>query len=306
MKVTAIITTHNRCNLLKKAINSVLAQTYRNIELIVVDDNSTDETESYMNEFVNSNEDIRYIRLNEEQSEGGNYARNVGIRESTGKYIAFLDDDDEWFPEKIEKQVAILDKNNDVGFVTCKRKIEYNSGEICFEEKAVDFGICDYSKKIFYKYVGVISSIMFRSKLLKQIGGLDEKLRFWQDYELAIRMSQISKIAFIDECLILYRENLKDKNRKTNQFEAWLESTEYVHKKYENEINQLSDKEKKYVKLLVINDASVRCAYSKNRKEQRKYIFKSFCMKPSLKKFIKFIFLFDEIKMIKLKNLKMK
>lgn len=103
----------------------------------------------------------------------------------------------------------------------------------------------------------------------------------------------------------MYRENLKDKQRKTNQFEAWLESTEYVHEKYKKEINQLSSKEKKQVELLVINDASMRCAYSKNRKKQREYLYKSFRLKPSLKKMIRLIFLLDEVKLIKIKSLRL-
>ena len=300
-KVSAIITTHNRCDLLKKALDSVLNQTYKNIECIVVDDKSNDGTENYMNSVLENNKQVKYIRIQDEKVTGGNFARNLGIKNSTGEYIAFLDDDDEWFPEKIEKQVEILEEECEVGLVTCRRKIEYNNGEMYVEEKAIDRGICDYSKKIFYTYVGVISSILFRKNLLIEIGGLDENLKFWQDYELAIRMCQISKIAFIDECLLLYRENLKDKQRKTNQFEKWLQATEYVHNKFKKEIETLSKKEKNMVKLLVYNDAAIRCSYIKNRKEKRKYLLKSFKIKPSIKTIIKYIFLIDGYDLLKLK-----
>ena len=99
--VSAIITTHNRKDLLKRAIDSVFAQTYPNIELIVVDDASNDGT----SEMCDDNR-INYIFIPKLESHGGNYARNLGIKASKGEYCAFLDDDDYWLPTKIEKQVA--------------------------------------------------------------------------------------------------------------------------------------------------------------------------------------------------------
>lgn len=105
--VTAIITTHNRLELLKRAIESVMTQSYPNIELIIVDDHSTDGTDEYCKQLSISTHNITYINIPREQSKGGNYARNLGIKNSHGVYIAFLDDDDIWLPEKINLQVQL-------------------------------------------------------------------------------------------------------------------------------------------------------------------------------------------------------
>ena len=104
--VSVVITTHNRIKYLLEAISSVIAQTYRNIELIVVDDASDDETQTTLSN-PSYDELLTYIRI--DKSEGGNHARNVGILRSSGKYIALLDDDDTWEPTKIEKQVRLIE-----------------------------------------------------------------------------------------------------------------------------------------------------------------------------------------------------
>ena len=103
--VSAIITTHNRCDLLVRAIESVLSQTYREQECIVVDDASVDDTSEVCKRYP-----VIYLQIPKEESRGGNYARNLGIKASKGKYCAFLDDDDYWLPTKIEKQVELIEK----------------------------------------------------------------------------------------------------------------------------------------------------------------------------------------------------
>ena len=92
--VSAIVTTHNRRKLVKKAIDSVLSQTYKQIECIVVDDAGTDDTSVFLKEYIEKGL-IQYIYIPREKSKGGNHARNQGIKASKGEYIAFLDDDDE-------------------------------------------------------------------------------------------------------------------------------------------------------------------------------------------------------------------
>ena len=87
--------------------------------------------------------------------------------------------------------------------------------------------------------------MMFRKALLEKVGLFDEKIRFWQEYDLTIRLCQISKVAFLNEPLILYRINLQDKNRKSNQFEGWLETTRYIYNKYKELIEKLNENEKK-------------------------------------------------------------
>ncbi len=104
--VSVIIPTYNRANLVSRAIKSVLNQTYQDFEIIVVDDCSEDNTEEIVKSFNDSR--IRYIK--HKKNKGGSAARNTGIKRARGKYIAFLDDDDEWLPSKLEKQIMLFEK----------------------------------------------------------------------------------------------------------------------------------------------------------------------------------------------------
>ncbi len=113
-KVSVILPTYNRAHLIKRAIQSVLDQTYQNFEIIVVDDGSTDNTEEQVRSF--NNPKIRYIRYNE--NKGAAFARNAGIKASRGDYIAFQDSDDEWFPHKLQRQMeAFKNASPEVGVV---------------------------------------------------------------------------------------------------------------------------------------------------------------------------------------------
>ena len=105
-KVSVIVPTHNRADYLSAAIESVLEQTFQDFELLVVDDASTDTTAALVSSFSDSR--IKFIRL--DMNRGGSAARNQGILSSRCDYIAFLDDDDAWTPEKLELQVELLDR----------------------------------------------------------------------------------------------------------------------------------------------------------------------------------------------------
>ena len=123
-KVSVIIPTYNREKLISRAIESVLAQVYPVYEIIVVDDGSTDATKSVLAPF---NGKIKYIY---QKNAGIAEARNRGIKESSGEYIAFLDSDDYWAPEKLAEQVKVLDANPQVGIVFAPMPIVNEKGEI--------------------------------------------------------------------------------------------------------------------------------------------------------------------------------
>src|ERR1700737_4457090 len=113
-KVSVIIPTYNRAELLRSAIISVLTQIFQDFEVIVVDDASRDNTQNVVHSF--NDRRIRYIRNG--MNKGDAVARNVGITNSSCEYIAFLDDDDEWLPEKLEKQINLLENSSpNVGVV---------------------------------------------------------------------------------------------------------------------------------------------------------------------------------------------
>ena len=185
--VSAIIVTHNRLPLLEKAADSVLKQTWQNLELIVVDDGSTDGTRERM-EQLSARLGFTYIRNTD--GLGGNHVRNIGILQASGKYIALLDDDDEWLPEKTEKQVRLLEAHPEIGVVSCGRiGISENGQQTPEDPFTLPEG--DLSRIIFTDLHFTTSRLMFRKDLLETAGLFDESLKAWQDYELMLRLCQM-------------------------------------------------------------------------------------------------------------------
>ena len=294
-KVSAIITTCNRIEYLKKAIHSVYNQTYQNIEIIVVDDGSTDGTKEY----CEKEKKIKYIYIPKSEHKNGNYARNLGIKNSSGEFIAFLDDDDEWMPTKIEKQMKIILTNEDISVVYTGLKVEVNDGEYysyndIYKKK-------DYAKESLYSMIALSSTILARRNILYYIGLFDENLNYWQDTELMIRICQKYKISYVNEHLVLYRKNLKDKKRLTNNIDGFLEAVEYINKKFSKEINQLSPNEKKLRQQMIYLDIADRYAKLGMNKESRKYLLRVLKLFPSLKNCIKYVFNITGTNKLKLK-----
>lgn len=253
--VSAIITTHNRLELLKRAIDSVLNQSYPNIECIVVSDASTDGTNEYCKTLP-----IHYISIPIDESHGGNYARNVGIKAAKGKYIAFLDDDDYWKSDKIVKQVELIEKK-DCGMVHCGR-----TNEIVMPQKTIFKNFMptvdkqgDLHRYILTNICTTTSCMLVKKEILEKIGMFDENLRFWQEYDLTIRLAQCTPIYYVNEALTVYRIDKSDPNRLTNKYTEWLVSVNYVHEKYKDLYKQLNFVERQKAQMLVWRDAAVRC-----------------------------------------------
>ena len=248
IKVSVIITTHNRLELLKRAVESVMNQTYKNLEVIVVDDHSTDGTVEWC---LNNR-----ITLLQSVSKGGNAARNLGIKYASGKYVAFLDDDDYWFENKIEKQISyVLSSGCDVVYCGLKKETIID-GEITYENiypKESNQG--DVSRKILQEIFTVTSALMVRRDLLLNVGMFNEKLDFWQEYELCIRLAQESTFKAVDEILVGYFVNKSDKNRLTNKYKKWKKSVRTIHSVHKNLYSRLSILERILAKRVEIWDA---------------------------------------------------
>lgn len=253
--VSAIITTHNRVQLLQRAIESVLTQTYKNIECIVVDDSSTDDTKALCGKYP-----IHYIYIPKEESHGGNYARNIGIKLSKGEYCAFLDDDDYWLEDKIKKQVELLEQTDSI-LVYCGRILE------CVDkDKNVTYGELfprkynrgEMSKKILLSICTTTSCILVKRDALIKVGCFDECLNFWQEYEMTIRLAQIGKFEFTREKLCIYRKDVSDKNRLTNKYYEWINSVRYIYETHKKKYDNLNCLDKLYVRKTFYGDASGR------------------------------------------------
>lgn len=199
--VSVIIPTHNREDLLGRAIRSVLAQSYRELELIVVDDASTDGTR----EVVAAFDDPRLHYLRREQGGSAAAARNAGLAIAKGELIAFQDDDDIWLLEKLEKQVPhLLAQGEEVGLSVCsmiwltgKREAQFVGGEAAFRT-------LDYRKgKTGDEGLIATPGWLVRRAALEAAGNFDPEMRSWDDWELGLRLWQVCKFTHLDEPLVV-------------------------------------------------------------------------------------------------------
>lgn len=238
--VSVIIPAYNRANTITRAINSVLNQTYRNFEIIIVDDGSLDNTK----QFVESIKDKRIVYIRHSCNKGGSASRNTGIKIANGQYVAFLDSDDEWLSEKIEKQLELFHKlGNSFGviytgfYIISKNKYIFNRNEIIkkfIPEKKI-YVLNDMLSK---NCIGTLSTVMVRGNYLNMSGGFDESLKSCQDWDLYIKLFKLCKFDSVSECLVKYYET-NDPFRISNKRQAIVSGHERIYNKYNDEINNL-------------------------------------------------------------------
>ncbi len=279
--VSAVVITHNRKDLVQKAIQSVLNQTYKPMELIVVDDASDDTTRELLTQ-LSLDKGFQYIYIPKEESRGGNHARNVGILQAKGEYIALLDDDDEWLPEKTAKQAAYLDAHPDIAVVSCGRITETN-----FKKRIpVDLATLpegDLREAAWTRMLFLSSSMMVRRTALLEIGMFDEELRFWQDTEMLIRLMQISHAGMLREHLYLYRVIKTDQNRLTNKLDGWEAAVHYIENKHQDLLEALSTQARRSYETKVARDGMVRAATCRNFRKRNEYLKRCCELQPGLK-----------------------
>jgi len=222
--VSVIIPTYNRAKCIKRAIGSVLNQTYKNVEIIVVDDGSTDNTKEVLKTFIESKK-IKYFY---QKNKGPSAARNLGIKNSKGEYIAFLDSDDEWLPEKLGKQIRLFQNSKDkkLGFVGCNVIVVMETTGDLFKYKFPRY-------KNFFEFLlsgpfmWTPSIILTKKKIIEAVGLFDENLRFYEDWDIWIRIARKYNFDLISDYLIKYYLDLEP---------SWLvglESTDYVIQKFQ-------------------------------------------------------------------------
>lgn len=207
--VSAVIPTYGRPDYLEEAVKSVATQTYDPIELVVIDDCSPDPVEPQLSDLGVSGLE-RVVVCRHEKNRGANAARNTGLKKATGAFVAFLDDDDRWRPEKVERQVAAFrNAENTVGVVYTG--LEFIDGE----GNTIGISNHDLSGDVTRELlcgaaIGSFTRLMIRAELLETIGGLDESLPGWQDRDLNIRLSTHCKFKPIEEPLAVHRRGSHD------------------------------------------------------------------------------------------------
>jgi glycosyltransferase involved in cell wall biosynthesis len=202
--VSVIIPTYSRPVYLKRAINSVLNQTYKNIEVVVVDDNNPEtkhrkETENVMLEFL-ENSKVKYLRHSKNRN--GSAARNTGIEGSNGYYIALLDDDDEFLPLKIEKQIEALNKlDNSYGGVYCNYQ-QLLKDQIIGKYKNVETGNIVESLLLCNNSICGGSTLLLKRSVLVDLKGFDISFLRHQDWELLVRYFRKYKLGHATDVLV--------------------------------------------------------------------------------------------------------
>lgn len=206
--VSIILPTRNREDYIERAIKSVFSQTYKNIELIVVNDKSSDGTSRIVSKIAKGNNKIAI--LNNETNLGLVKSLNRGIKASKGIYIARLDDDDFWCDDKkIEKQVNFLEKNKDFGLVgggmIKVNKHGKDMGRYLFPEKDEDI------RKVILLYNPFVhTSVLFRKSVFDDAGEYDEHFIFFEDWDLWLRIGKISKFYNFQEYFVCYLDHEYD------------------------------------------------------------------------------------------------
>ena len=209
MLVSVIIPTYNRAKTIERAVNSVLAQTWKEIEVIIVDDGSTDQTSEVLKAYGDK------IRVIYQQNGGASAARNTGIKAATGKIISFLDSDDEWLPSKTERQVKLLQCTESSGVVccVCNARMLFSSGTVTSFQTArlhPEQAECVWSNPtpiLIDRFLFFNQVVAVRREALDRIGYFRKDLRIMEDYDLALRLSLAGPWALITDSLVIWHED---------------------------------------------------------------------------------------------------
>lgn len=226
--VSIIIPTYNRPELLERACNTAFQQSYKNTEIIVVDDNSSTDYSSVLKALEPLN--ITYFKRS--TNGGGSAARNTGIEIAKGEFVAFLDDDDLWHKEKIKKQIATLSKN--IRAAHCGYKLS-SSGSIRIEKKS----LITLSDLCVNNKLASTTGLLCSTEILRRTR-FDESLNRAQDWDLYLRIAKATDFAYVQEALYTYDDG--DHERMSNRF-AQLSIAEYrvklgMLKKHRNVLNK--------------------------------------------------------------------
>ncbi len=238
--ISAVITTCKRApDMVLRAVNSILAQTYHNIEIIVIDDSPDDymyrsKVRSVIEKCAEENTDIGIYYIPHKRNMGACAARNTGMNHAKGEYIAYLDDDDEWLPEKLEKQFSKIQETK-AALVYCGYYCK-NEGTSKLIERNTEYHRGRVFKELLYQnFVGSTSFPLINLACLKSIGGFDIQMQSAQDADAWLRISKTYEIECVEEPLIIYHEHGGE--QITNNPVKRINGLERLNQKYEKYIN---------------------------------------------------------------------
>jgi glycosyltransferase involved in cell wall biosynthesis len=195
--IDIIIPTYNRSNLVERAINSVLTQSFQGFNLYVVDDGSTDDTETILQKYSQH----PLVHLLKQENKGVSAARNLGIRHSQADWLAFLDSDDEWLPQKLENQITFIAQNPDCRFIH-SNEMWIRNGIRVNAPKKFDKSNNEIFKRSLETCLISPSTVMMKRELCLEHGCFDESLVICEDYDLWLKVLAREEVGFISQELI--------------------------------------------------------------------------------------------------------
>lgn len=273
--VSIIIPTYSRARYLDRAIKSLINQTYKNIEIIIVDDNgrlteNQIETAKIVEKYKNI-VNIKYIV--HEKNMNGSVARNTGIRNSSGDFICFLDDDDEFLPKKIEKQVNLLKSlNGQWGGCYCGHIRIYESSKYY---KYISGKCGKITKDILCRNIDMCSgsTLMIRKSILNKIGLFDETFKRFQDIEFVLKISEQYKIAVLEESLVkIYTHSGSNIEKNINEI---IKNRMYFLEKFQYLICGFDEKDRNDIYFCFYIELAKECLKKGEFKKSAQFILKS-------------------------------
>jgi glycosyltransferase involved in cell wall biosynthesis len=204
-KVTVIIPCYNREKYIRETIDSALAQTYPNTEIVAVDDGSTDSTREVLESYGHR---IRVLEHPGGVNKGQSAAINLGLQSTQSEYVAILDSDDLFVPEKVERQAEYLEQHPEVGLVYSNGWAMSENGKRLY--KFYGNGHVEKSKPervLLGCYFLLPNNALVRRSVFNLVGGFDESLRSGQDHDMAIRLAEVTTIGYFNENLFFYRRH---------------------------------------------------------------------------------------------------
>lgn len=272
--ISCVITTYKRePEILKRAVESIINQTYKDTEIIVVNDapeenELSEKLEKMLTQF---GEKVRYIV--HDKNRGACEARNTGLKNAEGEYIAFLDDDDEWIDTKLELQYQLIVKEHSSLVYSPYYCIDKNGKSVIVEEKTDELpGDNDFEKLLCYNFVGSTSFPLLRTSSVRKVGGFNSNLRSSQDHELWLKIAREYKISYCNVPLINYYYS---EDAITRSIANRIQGHEYLFREFENEY-----KRNKKVLNYRYNFLMITYMGAKKIKPSLKYWIKAFMVKP--------------------------
>lgn len=238
--ISVIIPTFSRPKMLGRAIRSVLSQTYNNYEILIIDDNGNDSkyqriTEEYVKKYID-NESIKYIK--HEKNLGGCAARNTGIKNSSGKFIAFLDDDDEWKANFLETLICQFEVKSNIGAVYCNYFTQVKNKRYYSINQDKEFFKGDVFEKLLSGWCPVSTSLfMIKRECFEKVGEFDEELKSFQDYDMWLRISYVFEFAYVNEKLVIKYESHSEEQVGFNPYNRET-ALKYLEDKWSKILNK--------------------------------------------------------------------